>query len=283
VYHAFENARKQIRLFSFSHDRYDDLRVEVFDIMDCPPFAAISYCWGTAEGARPIRLNNHPILKRPSVHNVLQAIFGQKHDGKAMTVKSDSPSAWTEYFWLDALCINQSDVIERGAQVSIMNEIYSRAEHVLVYLGGDGLNEALSHLRKWYREDKKRSTPTPWSESNPLEGFVYLGVKFDNPGILRPFFESNYWSRAWIMQEYALAKRVFFISSHEAIEFQFFAKHLWNAGILCHETFALAGREYSRLAQFEYELFGPALDGRILQPCQVHRPERPCVYFSRVR
>jgi hypothetical protein len=62
AYHAFENAHKQIRLFSFSHDSYDDLRLEVFDIKDCPLFAAISYCWDTAEGARPIRLNNHPSL-----------------------------------------------------------------------------------------------------------------------------------------------------------------------------------------------------------------------------
>lgn len=38
--------------------------------------------------------------------------------------------------WVDAVCINQADVEERGRQVRIMDRIYSGCVEVLVFLGG---------------------------------------------------------------------------------------------------------------------------------------------------
>jgi hypothetical protein len=40
----------------------------------------------------------------------------------------------TKVLWIDALCINQEDVVERSAQVSMMGEIYSHAFQVQVWL-----------------------------------------------------------------------------------------------------------------------------------------------------
>jgi len=37
--------------------------------------------------------------------------------------------------WIDALCINQHDINERNAQVTHMREIYSKADHVLIWVG----------------------------------------------------------------------------------------------------------------------------------------------------
>jgi hypothetical protein len=37
--------------------------------------------------------------------------------------------------WIDAICINQSNVAERNGQVSRMGQIYSNAESVIVWLG----------------------------------------------------------------------------------------------------------------------------------------------------
>ena len=36
---------------------------------------------------------------------------------------------------VDAICINQEDKIEKGMQVRYMSEIYSKASHVIVWLG----------------------------------------------------------------------------------------------------------------------------------------------------
>ncbi|KAH8802984.1 heterokaryon incompatibility protein-domain-containing protein [Xylogone sp. PMI_703] len=37
--------------------------------------------------------------------------------------------------WIDAICINQCDPQEKGVQISLMDEIYSKAANVVIYLG----------------------------------------------------------------------------------------------------------------------------------------------------
>jgi hypothetical protein len=39
--------------------------------------------------------------------------------------------------WIDALCIDQENVIERNHQVQQMGEIFSRASNVLAWLGSN--------------------------------------------------------------------------------------------------------------------------------------------------
>jgi hypothetical protein len=46
------------------------------------------------------------------------------------------PDEWRT-LWIDAICINQSDLQERGAQVGGMDLVYSMADENLIYLGAD--------------------------------------------------------------------------------------------------------------------------------------------------
>ncbi|KAI1326194.1 heterokaryon incompatibility protein-domain-containing protein [Xylariaceae sp. FL0255] len=87
-------------------------------------------------------------------------------------------SALTEYrrrgiknlLWVDAICINQRDDVEKTAQVRIMREIYARAKRTVIWLGREG------DLRKFEGE--------PWDNSSPsrvaLETFALdmLGYMF---------------------------------------------------------------------------------------------------------
>jgi len=41
----------------------------------------------------------------------------------------------TVRMWLDAICINRSDLAERGEQTAMMGRLYSRAKGVLIWLG----------------------------------------------------------------------------------------------------------------------------------------------------
>jgi hypothetical protein len=43
--------------------------------------------------------------------------------------------------WVDALCINQSDLDEKGQQVSLMREIFKRAGKVTMWLGEPEMEE----------------------------------------------------------------------------------------------------------------------------------------------
>jgi hypothetical protein len=43
--------------------------------------------------------------------------------------------------WVDAICIYQQDEVEKVHQVSIMRDIYSGAEDVLIWLGPSSLHK----------------------------------------------------------------------------------------------------------------------------------------------
>jgi hypothetical protein len=42
---------------------------------------------------------------------------------------------WTRFFWIDQICINQSDDAEKSRQVRMMHDIYYCAKETLIYLG----------------------------------------------------------------------------------------------------------------------------------------------------
>lgn len=56
------------------------------------------------------------------------------------------------WIWVDAICINQDDLVERGRQVAIMKDIFSLAQEVVTYLGGDHEHDLRDHpywTRAW--------------------------------------------------------------------------------------------------------------------------------------
>lgn len=61
--------------------------------------------------------------------------------------------------WIDAICINQAETEERNAQVSLMREIYEKAERVVVWIGEEAAesNRAMSFLKEMARNKKWQS------------------------------------------------------------------------------------------------------------------------------
>ncbi|KAH7306119.1 heterokaryon incompatibility [Rhexocercosporidium sp. MPI-PUGE-AT-0058] len=67
-----------------------------------------------------IRCNGVSVAVTQSLHSALQRL--QTPDGSRL-------------MWIDAICINQDDSEERSIQVTLMREIYLRAQAVIVWLG----------------------------------------------------------------------------------------------------------------------------------------------------
>jgi hypothetical protein len=53
--------------------------------------------------------------------------------------------------WIDAICINQSNVAERELQVGLMRDIYQQADGVVIWLGPrkPKTEFAFEFLRSW--------------------------------------------------------------------------------------------------------------------------------------
>lgn len=96
---------------------------------DRPPYETISYCWGDASEKGAIFLDGLEMVVPLSSATVLRRMRKPEED---RTV------------WIDAICINQDDVDERGKQVALMKEIYSKTAQNLIWLG-EGNDEATEY------------------------------------------------------------------------------------------------------------------------------------------
>ena len=124
--------------------------------------------------------------------------------------------------WVDSICCNQSDTLERNAQVAIMSRIYSQATEVVVWLGREdestpivfdllrrGSNAGssagdVSHVLRAWAYSIRRNKPIHWAarydEDNPHNGEMVQA--------LRRFFSRQWFQRVWVIQELALAREV---------------------------------------------------------------------------
>ncbi|KAL8387074.1 hypothetical protein RB599_002316 [Gaeumannomyces hyphopodioides] len=107
-----------------------------------PHYEALSYTWGEPiykEGQVVVVVDGEPVPVRENLIDALQTLC----HADAETV-----------IWVDAICINRSDVGERNSRVAFMRDIYRGAECVLAWLGAAVAPEeehdeelAVSHMR----------------------------------------------------------------------------------------------------------------------------------------
>lgn len=120
-----------------------DLRTEyIFDAR----YTALSYSWGTEPRSSLLLIGDKetPFAVLDHVHAALRRL---RHRTDIVSV------------WVDGICINQDNVIERQAQIKIMAQIFSAAEDVLIWLGeGEGLAGLPDEELFW----RMCRTSTPW-------------------------------------------------------------------------------------------------------------------------
>ena len=76
--------------------------------------ACLSYMWGSTKKVKQIRVNN----QRFYVHGNLWKFLNSWRQHKKMQPIE------RQHIWIDAICINQSDIEEKKHQVGIIGEIY---------------------------------------------------------------------------------------------------------------------------------------------------------------
>ncbi|KAJ4984360.1 hypothetical protein SVAN01_10133 [Stagonosporopsis vannaccii] len=115
--------------------------------------------------------------------------------------------------WVDAICINQSNIPERTSQVRMMREIYSKADCVVVWLGEaeatDGM--ALQFLKEIYAPwvgatEQQRLMPGQGVLTHDV--YLYQRVPQASFEALAAFLLRPWFSRIWIVQEFLLARQV---------------------------------------------------------------------------
>lgn len=102
--------------------------------VETPLCIGLSYVWGDPNDTREIILDGRPVQKTVN----LIAALRQLRD--LLQNPSQAPGVFSSsdvLFWVDALCIDQSNIEERAAQVPRIASIYGSAELVVAWLGLD--------------------------------------------------------------------------------------------------------------------------------------------------
>ncbi|KAH8749777.1 heterokaryon incompatibility protein-domain-containing protein, partial [Hyaloscypha sp. PMI_1271] len=179
--------------------RNDEIKcsLHVVSLFNCPAYEALSYAWGDPTPTRYDILLNEKTFSL--ARNLSRALPCLRSTTEPRTI------------WIDAICIDQTNLEERGSQVMIMRNIFSRAHRVVVWLGG------------YTEPDDFSPQGLLWDlmqRENPLESLARAGLVVRHFSELldeipsreriaisrflaRPFFR-----RLWILQEIAVATEV---------------------------------------------------------------------------
>ena len=109
--------------------------------------------------------------------------------------------------WVDAMCIDQSNVTEREQQVAMMNRIYNSAGFVWVWLDPEADNSDLAvDLVMSGRMKSKRATKLGRSRAR----WDLTKVSNRLPLLAQTrLVERAYWSRGWIVQELTTTRAIY--------------------------------------------------------------------------
>ncbi|KAI1776876.1 hypothetical protein F4818DRAFT_412116 [Hypoxylon cercidicola] len=109
-------------------------------------FYALSYVWGDTRHQKTIMLEGKPF-------HITNNLYEALHQFRQQPFDIGHPK---DYFWVDAICINQNDMEEKSCQIPRMVDIY-HAGHVAIWLGHVKELPADSLFKKFMR--RANSTP----------------------------------------------------------------------------------------------------------------------------
>jgi Heterokaryon incompatibility protein (HET) len=130
-----------------------------------PKYEALSYTWGDDMPKENIFVCGRVFRVGRNLYNALQYL-------------QQRPADLRFPIWVDAICINQKDTLERNQQVQIMPHIYTRAMSVLVWLGSPA--------------GAFKVDTSSWAHTTAPSALVL----------------SSYWKRVWIIQEIGKARQI---------------------------------------------------------------------------
>jgi Heterokaryon incompatibility protein (HET) len=193
--------KSSIRLLHIKPGKISDpliCSLHVADLRDDTlSYEALSYAWGDRSTVFPILCNGIATSVQVNLRDALQRL---RLEGERRTL------------WVDALCINQNDVSERGSQVKLMQQIYQRAVRVLIWIGHQdseyaelGFAAICGIVNSWravrgrrpasYLSTQRCSAPSKISEQGPdyADESTWEAI--------RVLFRQPYWTRLWVLQE----------------------------------------------------------------------------------
>ena len=196
-YTVLDEASREIRLLELlpgDHDSDLVIKLHVIELQQGVHYTTLSYVWGKERCPRPAQVNGEPVM------------IGRNLDCALRHIRDNATDllAGTTMLWVDALCIDQTNVQERSHQVTLMGQIYASANDMVIWLGPERQDTAFILA-------KIRGGELP-------EGTEVLPVlKALKRLCRRPWF-----GRLWIAQELAFSMNPNVLIGHQFMRWEHF-------------------------------------------------------------
>jgi Heterokaryon incompatibility protein (HET) len=207
-------------------------------------YIALSYAWGDFDISHTIKCDGQDLAVSKTLYSAIICL------SKKVPIDDPKRKIPEVSVWIDAICINQSDVVEKANQVRMMKTIYGQAVAVLGWLGEEeeADRRSLEFMRKIVRtleiqdkyqdhteatvaDDEVELQPASGSSPAVVADPEYSAIFADSRLPLDlPDADSSEWddflhliekpwfSRVWIIQEFVAAKYFEFLCGGTLIE-----------------------------------------------------------------
>jgi hypothetical protein len=168
-------------------------------------YEAISYAWGDQQPTERLAIQGSTphqfIMIKPNVGTMLRYL------------RSPRQQRW---LWIDALCINQENLEEKGAQVRFMEEIYRQAKGIVIWVGTppDAPDPKAATARLFQLLVKYGP-----ADNRPEQEQAATWEK------LEAILSRAWFTRRWTIQEALLAKQAIMMCGSSLMNFMVFAKN----------------------------------------------------------
>ena len=256
-YEQLEKSSQDIRVLTLLPGQpRDPIRVKVHTVhlpetsWEAPPYEALSYVWGDKkeEGTKTV------------------TVAPENDDGPDTFIKiTENLHACLPYLryrrrprtlWIDTICIDQTNLVEKGHAVARMAEIYNFATRVIIWLGPETHNstDAMKALKwlgsqvivNWKARSMILANETTQDE---LDEVIMRELNIILLLLERPWFE-----RLWVQQEAKLASHAQVVCGAISVDWQTFRSALFCLWHLSQRK-SLPGEIVERMNRF-YILIG---------------------------
>ena len=171
--------------------------LRIVSLSEIPDYEAVSYTWGEPIFSASIECFSKGQL--PITENLSKALYHLRLANRSRIL------------WIDAICINQQDLVERSHQVTLLRDTFQKAKNVVVWLGEDtgDANEAFEILRA-----------IDPSSSSDVD--IMSLVSADRHGALENLLGRSWFRRIWVVQELICAQKAIITCGNLGMEWERF-------------------------------------------------------------
>lgn len=196
----------------------DDLMCTLFtEGLGCPKFAAVSYCWGSTNRPHLLKCGQETIVTVNSnkCHQSAKQPSGviKITDNLKDLLLALRDEEFHRNLWIDAVCINQDDLVEKKTQVKLMDRIFDTAYATIAYLREPnehtemalGYANLLASVKDWPSENVFRKLDLVEAQMQLAGG----SRDISHPWLaFTDLFSRDWFRRIWIIQEVLLSRLI---------------------------------------------------------------------------